>query len=400
MTMRDTSVRAIVALACAAFLVTEPSVASAQGPIADILGLLITRQAVQTGDFVKDAESAEITRDTITRLLLVELTTLPLGSSSGGFSYRFNPALGTLERASTSFGPFFTERSLTAGESQATFGLKVQSSRYSHLDRYGLDDGTFVTTANRFRDEAEPFDVDTLTLRLRTTTFTLFGSLGLHERIDVGAAVPMVWLTLDGSRVNTYRGTRVLQAAAEGDAAGLGDVALRGKARMLGDTGTGMAIVAEVRLPTGSEENLLGAGRASYQAMIIGSAEPGRVAVHGNFGVTAGGVADEVHYRGAVSVSASSQITIVGEVLGRRISDVGVITPEQAPHPTSAGVETMRLVTATGGGTHTAALVTGVKWNVGGSWLVNANVSVPLTNRGLRPQVVTLFGLDYAFRAW
>jgi hypothetical protein len=65
-------------------LLTAPANASAQErplPLADVLSFLLTNQSVPTGDFVKDAQAAAVTRDTITRLLLVELTTVPLGSS-------------------------------------------------------------------------------------------------------------------------------------------------------------------------------------------------------------------------------------------------------------------------------------------------------------------------------
>ncbi|MCA1585496.1 MAG: hypothetical protein LC791_12270 [Acidobacteria bacterium] len=370
--------------------------AAAQQPLSDVLGFLLTNQSVPTGDFVKDAASTEITRDTITSLLLVELTTLPLSSSSSGFSYRFNSTLGTLERASSSFGPFFTERSLTAGSRQASVGLNVQSARYSRLDGFDLENGTFITTANQFRDESTPFDVEALTLTLRSTTATLFANLGVHDRVDVGVAAPLVWLTLEGARVNTYRGARLLQASAEAEARGLGDLAVRSKVRLVGDTGTGVALVGEVRLPTGDEENLLGSGESSFRTSVVGSIEPGRFSAHGNLGFTVGGLAEEVNYRGALSVSAGSQVTVIGEVLGRRISDVGQLTEERAAHPSIAGVDTIRLIN-TEGPTYTATFVTGLKWNVGSSWLLNANVSVPLTKRGLRPQVVTLFGLDYAF---
>src|SRR6187200_1284241 len=98
--------------------------AYAQDSVVDTLSFLLTTQAVPTGDFVKDRQSAEVTRDTIGRLLLTELTTTPLTSSSGGFSYRFNPAIGTVERASESFGPFFTERSLTVGSRRASVGAQ------------------------------------------------------------------------------------------------------------------------------------------------------------------------------------------------------------------------------------------------------------------------------------
>src|SRR5690606_11627001 len=103
--------------------------------------------------------AARVTSETMTRLLLVELGTLPISTSSAGFVYRMNPALGTLERASSSFGPFFTERSLTAGSGQASIGVSVTAARYTHLDDRSLRDGTLVTSGNQFRDEATPFDV-------------------------------------------------------------------------------------------------------------------------------------------------------------------------------------------------------------------------------------------------
>ena len=39
--------------------------ASAQGSVADTLSFLLTTQSVPTGDFVKDEQSAEVTRDKI-----------------------------------------------------------------------------------------------------------------------------------------------------------------------------------------------------------------------------------------------------------------------------------------------------------------------------------------------
>ncbi len=371
--------------------------AAAQAPVSEVLSFLLTNQSVPTGDFIKDAQAAAVTRDTISRLLLVELTTLPLSSSSAGFTYRFNPALGTIERASQGFGPFFAERSLTAGKHQASFGVSVQFADYSQLNGVDLEGGTFVTTANQFRDESTPFDVETLTLDLKSRTLTFLGNVGISDRVDVGFAVPVVSLSLEGSRVNVYRGQTLLQASATADTTGMGDMAVRGKVRLSGgETSSGLAVVAEVRLPTGDEEDLLGSGEASFTTMIVGSYEPGRLAAHVNAGITGGGLLDEVSYRGAVSFSASPRVTLLGELLGRRIADVGQLTQERVPHPSIAGVDTIRLVT-TGTSVNSTALTGGVRWNVGGSWLLNASITVPLVNRGLRPQATTLVGVDYAF---
>ena len=216
-----------------------------QGPItvAEVLSFLLTNQAVQTGDFEKDAEATATTRDTITRLLLVELTSLPLGSSSAGFTYRVNPTLGTVERTSASFGPFFAERALTAGRGQFSLGANVQFARYTRLNDIDLESGAFLTTANQFRDEPDPFDVERLKLEIASQTFTILGNIGVTDRLDVGVAVPIVWLSLEGSRVNTYRGEQLLQASGFADANGFGDMALRAKLRLVGDQGAALAVL-------------------------------------------------------------------------------------------------------------------------------------------------------------
>jgi len=370
--------------------------ASAQSSLTDTLSFLLTTRAVQTGDLTRDEQSAEVTRDTITRLLLTELTTLPLSSSSGGFTYRFNSELGTVARASASFGPFFTERSLTAGAGRVSVGAQAQLARFSHLDRYSLRDGSFVTTATQFRDERQPYDVETLTLAVNSATLTLFGNAGLHDRVDVGVAVPFVRLTMEGSRLNTYRGSEFLQARATAEATGLGDIAVRGKVNLLDERGKGLALIEEIRLPTARDEDLLGAGKASLRTVFIASSEAGRIAAHGNLGATVGGLSEGIDYRGAVTVSALPQLTLVGELLGRRLTDVGRLVEERVPHSTLSGVDTVRLVT-TNESLNTLAFVAGAKWNVSDTWLANVNISVPLTSRGLRSNPVVLFGVDYAF---
>ena len=377
-------------------LVLSAVPAMAQGTVSDTLSFLLTNQAVPTGDFTKDSQSAAVTRDTITRLLAVELTTQPLSSSSGGFTYRFNPSLGTVERASNSFGPFFAERSLTAGRGHASLGVSLQYSEYTKLDSYTLNDGTFVTTASQFSDESQPFDVESLKLSLKTTTFNILGNVGLTDRIDVGVAVPVESLTLEGSRLNVYRGSQFLQATATSEATGIGDIAIRGKVRLLGDRGSGLAVLEEVRLPTGSKEDLLGSGEASYRTVIVGSVEPGMFAANFNAGYTVGGVADQLDYRLSASLAVSAHVTLIGELVGRRIDGIGAISQERAPHPTIAGVDTVRLVT-TGDSTDTNSIIAGAKWNVFKSWLVNGSVAVPVSSSGLRADWSGLVGLEVTF---
>src|SRR3954462_4928771 len=128
------------AIAIAASLACVPP-AHAQ-TLGDVLGFLVTNQSVQTGSVERDRDAAQATSDTISRALRANLATIPVPTSSGGFVYRLNPELGTVERASQSFGPFFVERALTAGRQQASFGLTFQHLRFDSLGGASLRDGT------------------------------------------------------------------------------------------------------------------------------------------------------------------------------------------------------------------------------------------------------------------
>jgi hypothetical protein len=377
-------------------VIAVPRSAAAQQTVAQALGFLLTNRSIPTDDFVQDAQAAEAMRASISTFLVTELGTLPTTSSGGGFTYRLNPEFGVQERSSTSFGPFYTERSLTLGEGQVAFSAIGQSTSFTEIDGRALRDGTLVAVASRFTGESTPFDVETLTLRLRTATMTLSGSYGIGDRVDVGASLPLVRLTLSGRRVDTYRGVRLVQATASASASGIGDVIVRGKFNVWRVGGSGISVGAEARLPTGDEDHLLGGGDATIKPRAIGSFEHGRLALHGNFGVVLGGLSREVVYNGAATINGGSRLTIVGELLGRRLSSAGRLTEAVGPHPQLQGIETIRL-TAVEQPTSRAVLVAGVKWNIAATWLVSGNMLRPLTSAGVNARWVPSVAVDYSF---
>ena len=104
-----------------------------------------------------------------------------------------------------------------ARDDERTSGTRRSAHRatttgYDRLDGLNLRDGTLVTTANQFRDESAPFDTESLTLKIRTSTLTFFGAYGVTDRLEIGGALPLVQLNIDGSRLNVYRGTSFVQA--------------------------------------------------------------------------------------------------------------------------------------------------------------------------------------------
>lgn len=376
-------------LACAAPV-------SAQESVGDIINFLVTNQAVQTGDFERDQAAAEAARDAITRALLLNLGSVPLASSSSGFLYRLNPQLGTMERATESFGAFFVERAMGPGAGRAAFGATVSTSAFDRLGDLRLRDGSLVTVFNQFRDESAPFDTESLTLRVRSRTLTLFGSVGVTDRFEIGGALPLVELTLDGQRLNVYRGAETLQASGEASASGVGDLALRAKFTFASGPSGAFAAAAEVRLPTGDDVNLLGAGATSYRFIGIGSYEQGRFTLHGNGGLVVGGISDEVNLAGAVGIAVAPRVTVSGEVLFRRIAELADLDLVSEPHPTIVGVDTARLLAGEPGAWVSNA-VAGIKWNAGGSVVIGGHVAFPLVRRGLTAPVTPTLTFEYAF---
>src|SRR5437868_4495393 len=70
--------------------------------------------------------------------IVSQLSSFPLGSSSGGFSYTFDPSLGTYSRSTNSFGPAFAERAATIGQKKWTFGANYQHASYSSFEAKAL----------------------------------------------------------------------------------------------------------------------------------------------------------------------------------------------------------------------------------------------------------------------
>jgi hypothetical protein len=369
----------------------------AQQSVNNTLSFLLTNRSIATNNPSADAAAAAATRDTMSRFLLLELSTLPTVSSSTGFTYRMDRNLGgVVSRSSESFGPVFVERSLTAGSLRPSFGMSFQEMRFSRIDGRSLGDGTLVATAGRLTGEAEPFDVETVAMHLRTRTLTLSTNVGLIDRVDVSASLPLVLLTLDGQRIDTLRGVSSVQATARVDASGVGDLVLEAKYNAISRGATGVAVGIETRVPTGAEENLLGAGEASLKPRLIGSLERGRVSVHGELGYVFGGLSREFDYAGAVEVVGNSRMTFVGELLGRRLESGGRIVETVAPHPTLAGVETIRL-TGVPEATYRALAVGSVKWNLAQTWLLSASVMRSLTSTGLTAKIIPSLVVEYSF---
>jgi hypothetical protein len=365
-----------------------------------------------------------------------QVSAYPLPSPGGGFTYSFDPELGVLTRSSESFGSVFGERSDTIGRGKFNLGINHASYTFNTLGENDLRDGDLKLVfthedVNRDATSATPwFEGDVLTARLylkvesQVTAFIV--NYGVTDRLDIGAAVPLVDVSVDArSDVTVQRlatgansgihvfpnGTSSDVIAQSGSASGVGDVALRMKYRAVKSGRGGLAFAADVRLPTGESRDLLGTGATRVGATVIGSLTAGKFSPHVNVGYAMSGDADGVEQPDELSALAgfdlavSPRLTFAADILGSRRIDAGVIGVEDSQFtanvnpggPPSFVTGTFpRLVVDDSDATTYLGSV-GVKINPAGNLLLTVNGVFGLGGDGLKPRFAPMFGIDYSF---
>ena len=368
-----------------------PPTADAQ-PLASRLSHLLSDQAPPGSP--PDAQAASATSDAITKLVRIELSSLPAPTSSAGVVYRLDPSLGTVARASEGLGPLFAERALRSSEGRLSAGVAFQIVRFSTLNGEDLTTGAFPLSATRVAGIEPPYAVDRLTLHLERQSATVFADYGVGGRLTVGAALPLLRVQVSGSR--TQNAGAALLTAEAGSAAGLGDVTLNTRVLVAGSAFRGASVGADVRLPTGRVEDLLGTGQVGTRVLGVGSWEESRWGVSVNAGYSAGGLSRAIDWSGSATLAAGPRVTLVGEILGRRVLDTHPLELVWQPHSTTRALETLRWRVSDRGFTATL-LATGARWHVAGPWLLNANVLINVASSGMRAQLTPGVSLDYHF---
>jgi hypothetical protein len=356
-----------------------------------------------------------------------EVSNIPLGTSAGGFTYTYDGALGVFSRTTESFGPVFAERAVTQGRGKFSFGMNYLHSRYDSLDGKDLQNGEIkfnllhqpLTPPSYVEGDVVQAALD---LKLTSDIAAIFLNYGVTNRFDVGLAVPLLHVTMD----LTYRAT-ILDFAThtasptthvfttgskteafntQGSASGIGDIVVRGKYALAGGKGGGLAAGVDLRLPTGDETNMLGAGVTQARFLLIASSTlRGRVSPHANIGYTvaSGEAKDQFNYVGGIEVAPSPKVTVVADVLGRTVRDTLRTIDRLTPHTFQQGPAAPLQTTTLEGigfesGTLNSVLATaGVKVNAWQRLLISAHLLFPINEAGLRSRVTPVIGFDYAF---
>ena len=247
------------------------------------------------------------------------VSNIPVSASSGGETFRFEGA--TPVRTSISSGPIYGERAQTLGSGRLYFNLSRTGLHYETLRGVPLDavplvfthsnvdfpncDAIFQGDCSRygipeFENETIDFTLG-LGVTVDVTAFAL--TYGINDRIDLGVVLPIVKTSLRGTSTATiipfggsggppphfFAGTEdepVLTASrfVEGSSSGLGDVSARVKVNLREASPVSLAVLAEGRFPTGSEEDLRGSGAVALRGLGIISARLGDFSPHANVG--------------------------------------------------------------------------------------------------------------------
>jgi hypothetical protein len=360
-----------------------------------------------------DPLSGRATGQAIGLATAIEIATSPFGTSSGGFVFKLDPSTGLLARTTTTFGPSFTDRALTSGEGQVSVGATFSSTTYdklSGMDLSRLPVGSVTSSSSALARTG------TADFALSSKTVAMSGTVGVSKNLDVGVVVPLVTIKFTGTS-SLVRGDGIVPRLAEttGIFSGLGDVAAIAKYRVvtfkgpeLPDPG-GIAVLVNMRLPTGDRGNLRGLGVTRTLVSGIVSAGKGRIRPHGNAGfevwskavdvpvnIPAGAqvsVRHQIQYAAGVEIEAAPKVTLLVDFIGQHIrggGQVGSVTDTSIP----IGATAVQSMVALTDGIRKALLVPGLKVNLKGKLLLSLNAIITLKNNGLHSTVTPVVGLN------
>lgn len=256
------------------------------------------------------------------KLMVLQMATFPLPTSSGAFVFNFDPESRLFKAASKSFGSGYAERALTNGQGRFEFGVNYQHLRFGSFEGFSLNGSSNnITYALQHNDccgvpagasaGSPPFEDDAITIKptieITADTTAPYLSYGLTNRWDVAAVIPVVHVALSttvtatidrlgqacpdpttGAIVHTWDGTcnPVKTVSMSGSATGIGDIDLRTKYRFLDAAQGGIAAGLDLWLPTGNKDQLLGTGATRAKLLLIASGEFSRFSPHVNIGYT------------------------------------------------------------------------------------------------------------------
>lgn len=369
----------------------------------------------------------------LTTAIAGNVSSTPIGSTSGGESFRFEA--GVPVRTSSSSGPIFAERAQTLGRGRTVVGVGRSASHFASLrgvDLHSID--LYFTHENvdfagcdsiqggncklmgipLLENDIMQFKLN-MDINVEVTSF--YATYGLFDNLDVGVVLPLASTTMHGRSdaqiipfggptvAHFFAGTPsdpVLQASrdVDGSAFGLGDIAVRSKWAVRQTDKASLALLADARFATGDEEELLGSGNFAVRGLAILSGRFGNFGPHANAGyIYRGGGAQNDAVLGTlgfddlVADRVTMAVDLVSEMqVGR--SKLVLPAPVQYDYPFK------RTIVPTSIPDMADNIVNGsfgFKFAIPNGFTAITNALIPLNRGGLRANVTYTAGLEFAF---
>ncbi len=369
----------------------------------------------------------------ITDAISGSVANLPIGSTSGGETFRF--VAGLPVPTSTSSGPIFAERAQTLGRGRILAGVSRSGFRFSTLRGVDVRDINLVFThqnvdfpgcATIFAGDCTKMGVPAfendvinfkLSLDLNVRVTSVYLTYGLTDRFDFGVVIPVVQTQFQGNSqadivpfggttaAHFFAGTTadpVLSASrhTEGSATGLGDVALRMKANFRDTPTTSFAFLVDARFPTGSSKDELGSGAFAGRGVAVFTSHYGDFSPHANVGyLFRAGARQNDAVLGTVGFDQrmSHLVTMAADL----VSELQVADSKlQLPQPVHYDAPFNRTIQVTDIPDNRDDIVNGsfgFKLVPAKSVTLVLNTLFPLNRGGLRADLIYTAGLEYNF---
>ncbi|HEV8381492.1 MAG TPA: transporter [Gemmatimonadales bacterium] len=358
---------------------------------------------------------------------------LPVSATSGGSTFRFEA--GVPVPTSGSPGAVFGERAPTLGRGRVFVGANINRLHFETLRGVSMHDIEMTFTHQNVTGPAcdsivgascTPYGVPThendvidlrLALDLDMTVTSFFVTFGLLDRVDIGVVLPIVSTSLSGTsnaQIVPFGGTTAqhffggtsanpelsTSRFVSGSATGVGDIATRVKVNLMRSERTNFSVLADVRFPTGSADDLLGSGHIAARGLGILSARFGAFSPHANIGYLFRGgssqnsaVLTTVGFDHVMAPWAAIAVDLVSELqVGEsKLHLPGTVTYDvpfrRTVEPTNIPNERDDVVNGS----------FGFKFVTHSGIVLVANTLWPLNRGGLRPNVLWTAGLEYNF---
>jgi hypothetical protein len=307
-----------------------------------------------------------------------------------GFSYRYNPELQTFERIPASRGSVFVEPAETVGEGRLNLSATYLYANFTQINGEPLSTALAqvrtgpATALSQVRD-----------FELRSQVLDLSATYGITPRWDVNLLLPLLATTLNLNVISGLALPGGLSSVQVNDTAfGPGDILLRTKYRLPDWVGLAWATFFTLRLPSGNSGNFQGLGAVTLTPGVALTRPIGPHDVHANlaFEVNATDLAQSrMRYAIGATVQALPRLALLLDVIGS--SGIAADHFEQT-FPTAAGGVP---VTGTVPRTDLVDLALGIRIIVTDRVLIHLDAIVPLTQQGIRANVVPAGGIEATF---